>query len=301
MNATNLVRPIRSIKRFRLGESSTERSTADLLRAILEPVDGGERRCAANVVVFGGDSEAANEFAVKALEYLEPLDSLWRVGNKRNDAESREVWVPENDRLLSMLSARVVFIPADDRHKNLFAEWQERADFTFVGPGPYAKQFSTFQSDRRRLWQEEEVTAAPPPRWDIDPVLARTSPYPVAAAYARLNVSGDAFSDFTLECWSDDRRVHAMLVGTQGGALSVIFTSTDLSLTGARVDFRLVTSSGARLQGEKHLWPDGADPERLIGAWTGNQLDFDQRQAAGHLESPHEVKLMLEFEVHSPA
>ena len=112
MNAKNLVRPIRSAQRFHLSESGLPAGrirAADRLREMLNAGHGNTRRCAANVVVYGGHSPAADGFAAAALACLQPLDSLWRVGSGEA-TDSRVIWIPEDHQLLTMLNARVVFI-----------------------------------------------------------------------------------------------------------------------------------------------------------------------------------------------
>src|ERR1039458_9102320 len=148
MNSQDLVRPIRSLQRFRLEESGLPpggMSAVGLFRAILQAGGGDTRHCAANVVVYGDQTPAAEEFAAATLACLGPLDSLWRVGIGRA-SDPRVIWVDEGERLLTMLTARVLFISSDEHSKGVAAEWQGRADAVFVGPGPRADDVEIFFS-----------------------------------------------------------------------------------------------------------------------------------------------------------
>ena len=108
------------------------------------------------------------------------------------------------------------------------------------------------------------------------------------------------FTDFVVEFWSPDMKVHCKLIGSRGGDLDVIFTATDLKLKGASVSFRFSTTAGRTLEGEKQLWPDAGNPKRLFASWKGNQLSLAQPQGPAGENAAQEIELMLEFNVVLP-
>jgi len=299
MNTKNLVRPIRSAQRFRLSESGLPAGrigAADRLEEMLKPGDGNTRRCATNVVVYGGHSPAADEFAAAALACLQPNDSLWRVGTGEA-SDSRVIWISEDHQLLSMLNARAVFIPADEQHQYAVREWQDRTGGIFVGPGPREEWFAAIPGN---IWPWVDTAKKPPPDWEswlpasfIHPGALIT----VAQGRVQPLEVGDAFSDLRFDCWSEDRRVRASVSGGRGGELNIAFIATDPALAGARIRFQFRTSAGGTLQGERQLWPDEGNTTQLVAFWQGNQLDFERPQGQQPDALGEAVRLMFAFEV----
>ena len=299
MNARKLVRPIRSTQRFRSSESGLPAGrirAADRLREILKPGDGDTRRCATNVIVYGGHSPAADEFAAAALACLQPLDSLWRVGSGEA-TDSRVIWIPEDHQLLTMLNARAVFIPADEQHQYAVREWQDRTDGIFAGPGPREEWFAAIPGN---IWPWiDTATEAPPIREPWLPTFFIHPERRMTMAYGRVQPLevGDTLSDFSFDCWSEDQRVRASVGGGRGGELNIAFIATDPALAGARIRFQFRTSAGGTLQGERQLWPDEGNKTQLVAFWQGNQLDFERPQGQQPDARGEPVRLMFAFEV----
>lgn len=298
MNAKNLVRPIRSTQRFRssdTGSPARRIRAADRLREILEPGDGNGRRCAANVVVYGGHSPAADEFAAAALASLQPLDSLWRVGTGEA-SDSRVIWIPEDDQLLSMLNARAVFIPADEQHQYAIREWQDRADGIFAVPGE-REEWLGESPGNLWLWQDQAAQPRTLPDWVPNFIVHPERLMTMAYGRVQPLEVGDTFSDLSFDCWSEDQRVRASVSGGRGGELSIAFVATDPALAGARIRFQFRTSAGTTLEDERQLWPDDGNTAQLAAFWQGNQLDFERPQSQQPDTPGEAVQLMFAFEV----
>ena len=308
MNSQDVVRPVRSLQEFRLRESGVSVGRirpADLLRAVLRAGDGENLRCATNVVVYGDQSPAAGEFVAEALACLGPLDSLWRVGGGRA-TDPRVVWVNEDERLLTMLTARALFIPGDERHEWASAEWQDRADAVFVGPGSQAEAVESFFSAfSQNVWRWgaqavviEPHVSTPKPAVFVD----RGVSIPLFIAHARVDgmEAEEAYSEFRFECWSNDSRVRATVQGGRGGDLTLLFAATDPQLNGAEIRFTFRTSAGGVLAGRTQLWTDQGDPTLLAAFWQGNQMDL-ARSARPEGEAAQKVTQMtFVFEVLAP-
>ncbi|MGJ5814520.1 hypothetical protein [Paludibaculum fermentans] len=293
MNLMSLVRPIRSLQRFRSEPTLLPVGSADLLKAALTPGEGDARRCAANVVVYGGQSREAEEFAEAAFVSLEPLDSLWRVG-AGEAADSRVVWIPADHPLLTMLNARVVFLPAGEQQQDAIREWQDRADAIFVVGGAHWDMPGE-RSGTVHKWQDRGATPSSPPLFSREAFLLPTSATIGRGRMEPLDV-GDAHNDFAFECWSKDRRVHAIVTG-RGGDLTVRFVTEDPQLKGAVIRFAFRTGAGATLPGERQLWPDEANPAQIVAFWAASQLDFKQSESPPADRTTEAAQMTFSFEV----
>lgn len=292
MTAQDLVRPIQSLPSVGFNASNLPSDQTERLQLILSA--GLRRRCSTNVVVYGGHIRAADEFAAVALECMQAGDSLWRVGAGPATG-SKATWIPQDHRLLSMLNAGVVFLPADDQHKNVFEEWQDRATVIFVGPGLFQDTFVAF-AEHMLGW---DVPLPPPKdsgRTYLPPIPAGVQALAAHARSEPLNV-GNTFTTFRSDFWSEDRKIHSAVEGTEGGELSVTFVARDPQLLGTRIRFRFRTSAGRILQGEKQLLRDEGDASRLVAFWTGNQMDLSERSTTEPGKPGETAELIFDFEV----
>lgn len=304
MNTKSLVRPIRSLQRFSLTDSGIQPGPiqrAELLKEILRPGEGRSQRCATNVVVYGGQTPVANEFAKAALACLLPLDSLWRVG-AGEDLDSRVIWIAADDELVSMLSARVVFIPDDAQASGLLFDWQHRADAIFVGgegPAEFDRTLVAAFPGNVWQWQSEMMLVPSSDSTSLPLGFVPSQSMPVTIAFALTEAAvgvGMIGNVFRFECLSQDQRVRATVEGNPGGVLKVVFVATDPQLKGATVRLHFRTTVGSELKGELQLWEDEADRTQFVAFWQGNQLDLNLPGSAPNMpsESP---KLVFQFEV----
>lgn len=336
MNSRNLVRPIRSLQRFRARESATQARrvpAAELLSEIMRPGDDAGH-CATNVVVYGGQDPSATAFAAAVLSCLGQLDSLWLVGNGET-SDPRVIWVGKEERVLSMLNARILFVPGESLFEGVSLEWQERADVAFVGPGPRAGSIThSFSGSQTSVWQWGEecvrLEVVAPLReseggdtsghglegWDASyphPERAghderaslffgaRVS-FPIAMANARTDTAsaGEMNAAFRFDCWSPDSTVRAAVRGAPGGDISVVFAATDPMLEGTEILLAFRSSEGGVLEGRCHLWKDDAHPDRLVAFWSGNQLQLSPPEGRSGGGPEEAAQLIFEFRVLPP-
>jgi len=130
MNAEFLLQPIKSLEGFIGSHPSDSQDT--LLTQILAGAGDRERRYPANIVIYGGGSKAAEEFARKVRAVALADDAIWRVGIRPSDATDRDFWVPDDDPALELINARLLFVPEGEDFAHIRDEWTNRADVTLV-------------------------------------------------------------------------------------------------------------------------------------------------------------------------
>lgn len=302
MTARDLLRPLHSLRRIRFRVSDLPPGQLDRLKLILS--EGAPRRCATNIVVYGGRSIAADEFAAAVRESMQTGDSLWRVGDGHESAGDA-TWLDRHHTLLSMLNADVVFIPADSEHQHLFEMWRNRAAAIFVGPGLLQKPFAGF-ADHMLRWDSlaERQAAAHLRSGSLHPTHGSGIPFPASApvvltAHARSAPldAGSAFFGFRSDYWSKDHKIHAIVAGADSGDLSVNFETTDPGLLLATIRFRFWTTGGKALFGEVQLLRDDRDETGLAAIWTGNQMDLRTHTSVEPAKPGESEQLMFDFEV----
>lgn len=136
MRAEFLVRPIRSIKGFEPTSPERTKGADALLREILAPVRGGERRYPVNVVIYGGASKEAESLAQTARDAALPGDAIWRVGEPSVEPSEREFWVHEDYPALALINAKALYIPDGRAYANVRRSWTNRADVEFSQDRP---------------------------------------------------------------------------------------------------------------------------------------------------------------------